>query len=100
MQTRNNPGTRQAAALATWIVIQAIERNPNHFDTEDMAEECETCLDRGLSYAEQERYDESLNVMKNFLGKLLAQSPSIIKSDSELLEALGALAHLDVSFKP
>lgn len=99
MSTSRNPSIRQAAALATWIVIQAIERNPNYFESEDRANECEDCLDRGLGYAEQERYEESLQVMRNFLGKVIAQRPAIITSDPELFNALGSLALLDPSFR-
>jgi hypothetical protein len=89
---------KHAAALATWIVIQAIERNPDYFDEVNRAEDSTSCLDQGLTYGEQERYSEALQVMKSFLGKVLVQAPHIIKGDSELLEALGTLAQLDKEY--
>jgi len=87
--------TKRAAALATWIVIQIVERNPDYFDDLNRAKDSEACLDQGLAYAEQERYVDALKVMKNFLGMVLAHAPNIINDDCELMEGLGVLAQMD-----
>ena len=95
MNSTNEIVAKRAAALATWIVLQAIERNPDYFGDEDLVREAESYLDRSFSYAEQNRYGEALGVMKNFLGKLSLEAPFIFTVDNELFEAVGALAQLD-----
>lgn len=98
MEQIESSQAKKAAGLATWIVIQVVERNPDYFSSEKSAQESETRLDESLQFAEQKRYDEAFAVMKKYLGKVLAQAPHLIKDDSELLEALGALSQLDHSF--
>jgi hypothetical protein len=99
MQTTKEHTAKRAAALATWIALKAIERNPDYFDNKNMTSEAEAYLESSFSYAKQQRYEEALNVMKNFFGKLSLQASYIFEEDQELFEAIGALAQLDSSFK-
>lgn len=98
MQGSENIGKR-AAALATWIVIQAVERNPEYFSDETKVEEFETCLQQSFGFVEQARYGEALAVVRNFLGKLSKAAPHIFQDDPELFEAVGTLSQLDSSFQ-
>lgn len=90
---------QRAAAIATWIAIEVMERNPQHFQEREALQAFgEEAIHRSLDLAEAGRYVDATEVCRNFLGRILVEHKSLIVDDADLFDAIGALAAIDPTF--
>lgn len=90
----------RASAIATWIVIEVMDRNPAYFaDRISLQEFGEKSAHQSLDFAGNGRYFDALDVCRKFLSRIVIENKKLITDDPELFDAIGALAQLDASFR-